>query len=76
MITVVTWKQIFKVFYRHNHIMVNAALFLRHIYCEHLYNLAHRHRRVLHELGSHLFGTDCCEALAHHVQVGSGVEGF
>jgi hypothetical protein len=56
--------------------MVNAALFLRHIYLEHLYNLAYHHSRILWELGSLLFGTGHREALACLIQVGSRVEGF
>jgi hypothetical protein len=76
MITVVTWRQIFEVFYRHNHMMVTTALLLRHIYRECLYNLACHHSRVLHELGSLHFDTGHCITLVRRVQVRSGVDGF
>jgi hypothetical protein len=76
MITLLHGGKYLELFYRHNHIMVNAFLFLRHIYREHLYNLACHHSRVLHELGRLLFGTGHREALAYHIQVGSGVEGL
>jgi hypothetical protein len=56
--------------------MVSAALHLRHVYWEHLYNLACCHNRVLHKLGGLLFGTGCHRAFAHRVQVGLGVVAF
>jgi hypothetical protein len=41
--------------------MVKAILLLRHVYQEHLHDLAHRHNRVFNELTRFIFGVGVIE---------------
>jgi hypothetical protein len=55
-------------------VLAKTNLLLRHIYREHLHNLARRHSRVIHELISFVFSVGGHKSLARRIQVGPRVE--